>query len=249
MKVSRFSTYIITSITWIAASGLLLWLAYMAYTQGYVRFNYPSVKQFPVQGIDISHHQGKIDWQALQKENFQFAYIKASEGGDHKDRLFQQNWKNAQKIGLKTGAYHFFTFCRGGEEQAKNFIATVKKEALQLPPAIDLEFGGNCRAVPQKSVLLAQLNIYIDKIKATYMTSPVIYATHDSYKRFLENEKLEGVGIWIRDIYKQPELPDKREWVFWQFAHQARVNGIQGIVDLNVFNGTEKDFENFISQK
>lgn len=246
MKISRLSTHIITSLTWILASGLLIWLAYTAFTQGYIRFNYPSVQQFPIRGIDISHHQGKIDWDKLKKENIQFAYIKASEGGDHKDRLFEQNWKDAQAIGLATGAYHFFTFCREGSIQADNFIATVKKEALQLPPAIDLEFGGNCSSTPQKDVLLAQLRIYIDKVKEAYAQNPVIYATNDSYQRFLAGEKLDNIDIWMRNIYKQPELVDGRKWTFWQFAHQGRLDGIKGIVDLNVFTGSVDEFKELI---
>ncbi len=245
MKTSSF----ITAIIWSAVSVLLLWLSYTAYMQGYIRFNYPSEKKFPIRGIDISHHQGQIDWKLLQQEKIQFAYIKATEGGDHNDRLFEQNWKNAQKIGLVTGAYHFFTFCRSGEDQAKNFISTVDKKAVQLPPAIDLEFGGNCSSVPQRPVLLSQLRVFIDKVEKAYGKSPVIYVTNDTYARFISGENLQGLSIWIRNIYKQPELSDGRRWTFWQFAHQARLAGIKGIVDLNVFNGNEEQFNVFLSEK
>ncbi len=239
---------VITALVWLAISGLLLWLSYEAYEHGYVRFNYPSEKQFPVRGVDISHHQGKINWQALAKENIQFAYIKATEGGDHKDRLFEQNWKNAQAVGLKTGAYHFFTFCKSGEEQANNFINNVPKAALQLPPAVDLEFGGNCRSVPEKSILLVQLKIYLELVTKAYGKPPVIYVTNDSYSHFLVGEKLENTAIWVRNIYKQPKLPDGKKWTFWQFAHQGRLQGINGIVDLNVFNGNELEFKQFVQK-
>ena len=237
----------ISSIAWLISSGLFFWLSYIAYTQGYIRFNYPSTQQYPVRGIDISHHQGQIDWQKLQTENIQFAYIKATEGGDHKDKLFKQNWKNAQAIGLTTGAYHFFTFCRTGAEQADNFIATVTKEASQLPPAIDLEYGGNCHTIPTKAILLAQLKTFIEKITASYAQKPMIYATRDSYNNFLAGEDLADVSIWIRNIYKQPELSDGKKWTIWQFAHQGRLKGIKGIVDLNVFNGNKAEFSELIS--
>ena len=240
---------IISSIIWMINSGLFLWLIYAAYTQGYIRFNYPSPQKYPVRGIDISHHQGQINWEKLQTENIKFAYIKATEGGDHKDTLFEQNWKKAQSIGLVTGAYHFFTFCRTGAEQADNFIATVTKAASQLPPAIDLEFGGNCKKTPTKAILLAQLQTFIDKITQAYGQHPIIYATNDSYNHFLAGEKLENIPIWIRNIYKQPELSDGRKWLFWQFAHQGRLKGIYGIVDLNVFHGTELEFKQLLSTK
>lgn len=235
----------IASFLWIILSGLLLWAGYTAYEEGYVRFNYPSTAKYPVHGVDISHHQGEIDWQQFAKENIKFAYIKATEGGDHKDRLFQQNWKDAQAIGLTTGAYHFFTFCRTGSEQAENFISTVPKAALQLPPAIDLEFGGNCKATPQKSVLLAQLKSFIEQVKETYGRQPVIYATNDSYEHFLANTDLK-TPIWIRDIYNEPELSDGRPWAFWQYAHQARLKGVKGIIDLNVYNGNLVEFNDYV---
>src|SRR6476620_6575337 len=83
---------------------------------------------YGVIGIDVSNHQGDIDWSALAGSNVAFAYIKATEGGDFRDKRFQLNWEGAKKAGITRGAYHFFTQCRPGAEQAKNFIATVPRE-------------------------------------------------------------------------------------------------------------------------
>jgi hypothetical protein len=81
-------------------------------------------------GVDVSNHQGEIDWSALAGSNVAFAYIKATEGGDFRDRRFQLNWDGAKRAGLARGAYHFFTQCRSGAEQARNFIATRGRRAL-----------------------------------------------------------------------------------------------------------------------
>lgn len=66
----------------------------------------PSTRAFPVQGIDVSHHQGEIDWFALPGQDVDFAYIKATEGGDHRDRLFARNWEEARQAEIARGAYH-----------------------------------------------------------------------------------------------------------------------------------------------
>src|SRR5438128_304537 len=70
---------------------------------------HPSDARYPEQGIDVSHHQGAIDWAVLPAQGVDFAYIKATEGGDHVDRLFARNWQAAADAGMKRGAYHFFT--------------------------------------------------------------------------------------------------------------------------------------------
>jgi lysozyme len=83
---------------------------------------------------------------------YQFVYLKATEGGDLKDQNFQQNWLKARERGLHVGAYHFYRLCRDGTVQAENFIATVPKKADALPPVIDLEYDSNCiNTIPKSS--------------------------------------------------------------------------------------------------
>ncbi len=90
-----------------------------------------------------------IDWKRLAAQpNVRFAIMKATEGGDHRDRRFAENWQAAEDAGIVRGAYHFFTFCRPGREQAQNVLATVPVEPGTLPIAVDLEFTGNCGKVP-----------------------------------------------------------------------------------------------------
>src|SRR5262245_20104351 len=100
-------------------------------------------------GVDVSNHQGYIDWPTLARTDVAFAYIKATEGGDFRDRRFQANWEGAKRAGLPRGAYHFFTQCRSGADQARNFIAAVPREEGALPPVVDLEHMGPCRSGPQ----------------------------------------------------------------------------------------------------
>jgi len=219
-------------------------LAVFLYT-GILRFNYPDSKKFPIRGIDVSHHQNSIDWMKLRSEDVRFVFIKATEGGDFKDSLFLQNWHQAQQAGFVRGAYHFFTFCRPGEEQARNFIETVPNEPNTLPPVIDLEFAGNCHARPSRKALLDELRDYIVEIERVYHQAPMFYVTYNCYDRYLKGQ-LEDYDIWIRDIFRYPRLQDDREWVFWQYSNRGRLSGIETFVDLNVFHGDEMRFMKFL---
>ena len=97
----------------------------------------PDRNLYPLRGIDVSHHQGSIEWPRVAADDVAFAIIKATEGGDHIDTKFDENLRNARAAGLAVGAYHFFTFCRPGADQARNFIATVPHDQPLLPPVVD----------------------------------------------------------------------------------------------------------------
>jgi len=141
-------------------------------------------------------------------------------------------------------AYHFFTFCKIGKEQAQNFIESVPNDSTNLPPALDLEFGGNCSRENQVEDIIHEITEYINIVEQHYNKKVVLYSTNEFYKQYLIGQFPDN-PVWIRDILKKPELPDNREWVFWQFANRGKLDGIDTYVDLNVFKGDKADFEQF----
>lgn len=247
--MSKFSKRILITISFLTVLVFIYFsivFVHWCFYKGYIRMNYPSRHIFPIQGIDISHHQGKIDWSKINQKNIQFIFIKATEGGDFKDRLFQTYWKEAYKLNIPTSVYHFFTFCRSGKDQAQHFIQEVPKDAITMLPAIDLEFGGNCRLQRNKN-LLAEITDYIQIIENHYQKPVIIYATQDFYQMYLINQFPHN-PIWIRDIYRYPKLID-RPWTFWQYANRGAIEGINGFVDLNVFSGNQKEFNKILTQQ
>src|SRR5215212_8685170 len=78
----------------------------------------PSRWSYPVQGIDVSAHQRRIDWVRLSRQGVDFSYIKATEGCYFRDKRFIENWNGAARAGIRRGACHFFTLCKPGAEQA-----------------------------------------------------------------------------------------------------------------------------------
>ncbi len=212
---------------------------------GYLWFVDPDAEEYPVRGIDVSEHQGVIDWDKVKAAGKDFAFIKATEGMDHKDSYFEVNWAESREAGLARGAYHFFTFRSPGIEQARNFVATVPAEEDSLPPTIDIEFGGNSRDIPTRDALQAELKDFINEIARHYGRQPILYVEYESYEAFIVGD-FEDCIIWIRDLFKTPELSDGRHWAFWQYSPRGRVSGIDGYVDLDVFNGDGKDFEDMM---
>ncbi|WP_165020467.1 GH25 family lysozyme [Dysgonomonas sp. ZJ279] len=234
--------YIIYSVIGIALLILIAGGLRYAFYQGYIRANYPSLEEYPVQGIDVSHHQGIIRWKDLDRKFVQFAFIKATEGGNHKDSLFHENWREAKKNNIPAGAYHFFTFCKGGDEQARNYIHYVPKDSIDLPPIIDLEYGGNCQEANRKEDIIQEIANYLEIIEDHYQQKAIIYTTNEFYKTYLLHKFMDN-PIWIRDILSVPNLPDGRKWLFWQYTNRGRIEGIDSFVDLNAFVGSKEEFE------
>ena len=161
-----------------------------------------------MQGVDLSWHQGAIDWRALAADDMAFAYIKATEGADHIDERFAFNWREAGDAGLYRGAYHFFTLCQPGARQAANFIAVVPRTAGALPPALDLEHMGPCREGPTMTDVIAEARAFLDRAEAYYGVRPIIYTTrefHDAHLRELAGER------FLDPLHRRaPQLPPAR---------------------------------------
>lgn len=186
--------------------------------------------RFAVRGIDVSHHNGAIDWPHVARSGVAFVYVKASEGGDRADARFASHAAGARQAGLKVGGYHFFTFCRSGEDQAKQFLSRVTLEAGDLPPAVDVEFVGNCRDVPAPEVVRANLETWLARVEQALGRRVVIYSTPDAADAFLTGLPNP---LWMRALPGEPT----RAWTFWQFEPGGSVPGIEGAVDLDVFHG------------
>lgn len=200
-------------------------------------------KGYSVYGIDISHHQGEINWKRLKKGNpeeppISFVYIKATEGCDHTDTRFEKNWSAAKNSGYPRGAYHYFGSVSSGERQAKAFISKVKLEPGDLPPMVDVEEEPKNAAAYRE-----ELKKFISILEEHYKVKPIIYTYKKFHERHIDNVHFEGYPLWIaRYNVADPGITDK--WTIWQCTENGRLPGINHKVDINVFNGTAEDLEN-----
>ncbi len=213
-------------------------------------FTGPFPHDFPIHGIDVSKYQGDIDWTQVKASGVQFAYIKATEGGDHIDEKFQQNWRDAKAAGLARGAYHFVYWCRPWHEEMRHFINVVPNERDALPPVLDVEAtpeSKKCKRRLERGPAVAEIREMLRAMERHYGKKPVIYTTVDFYEHILSPNELEDYPIWIRSTKYSPHVRyGSRNWHFWQFQSDARIPGIVGNVDRNAFKGDHKQWLAFI---
>lgn len=205
--------------------------------------------QYAVHGIDVAHFQNDIEWGKLRKSGVNFAFIKATEGGDFLDPRFGENWREARRAGILRGAYHFYYFCRTAQEQADWFIKNVPFDAGALPPVLDMEWTNSktCKFRPSPARVRSEMRVYLKQVSAHYGKRPVIYSTPKFYK---ENKlwRVKGYDFWLRTVAKHPnQLYGNRPWTFWQYSSTGRLDGIEGNVDLNVFKGSAGAWKRWVA--
>jgi lysozyme len=189
---------------------------------------------YEVHGIDVSHYQSRVDWTKISQLPLHFAFVKATEGIDYKDSLFDYNWSALQRTGLRKGAYHFFRPNLPPGEQARHFARTVKLNAGDLPPVLDVEVMGGL----SKEELVHRLQTWLDIVESTYGVKPIIYSNLHFYNRHLAGY-FSDYPLWIARYHRrEPSLACGSDWAFWQYGHHGRLEGINGHVDFNVFRGS-----------
>jgi len=214
-----------------------------------INFGKVSPKDYPVHGVDVSRWQGEIDWHTLKSQGANFVYIKATDGGDHLDPMFRKNWRESDKAGLKRGAYHFFYWCRVASEQADWFIRNVPRVEGALPPVIDVEYNGQskCRHRLSRARTLEKMQVFMDRLEAHYGQRPIIYTAPDFYEDNLKGE-FKDYPFWLRSVAAHPSKRyPGREFLFWQYSGSGLSQGVSEKIDLNVFNGSEKQWWAWVS--
>lgn len=214
-----------------------------------INFGRITPAHFPVHGVDVSRWQGEIDWPKLRTQGANFAYIKATDGGDHLDPMFKTNWRRAKDAGIRRGAYHFFYWCRTAGEQADWFIRNVPRDPEALPPVIDVEYNAesSCKRRLSPETVREKMQVFMDKLERHYGKRPVIYTAPDFYADNLRGA-FQNYPFWLRSVAAHPSVRyPGRKWLFWQYSGSGLSHGVDEKIDLNVFYGSERDWHRWIS--
>ena len=196
---------------------------------------------YSIHGIDVSHHQGEIQWKKLAAaqiagEPISFIVIKATEGKSLFDDNFNDNFYQAGQYGLIRGAYHFFSPAISGDIQARFFLKQVHLEYGDLPPVLDIEKNGTLSAEALRREALEWLQL----VEKEYGVAPIIYTGLKFKQKFLNTPAFDRYPFWIAHYYT-PKLGYTGTWKFWQHTDQGHLDGIKGEVDLNIYNGSMYD--------
>ena len=184
---------------------------------------------YKMQGLDISHHQEKVNWTRVDPK-YKFIILKATEGQNFLDTDFLYNWNNARLNGFVVGAYHFFTMTSSGAAQADFYISKVPDSDKTLPPIIDLEIS--TKKYKKKDVM-KNLEEMVDKLEKHYKKRVIFYVNYNTYNAYIKGEFPKN-KIWITDYKYFPRIKENNRWVIWQVSRRGRIEGIPGFTDKNV---------------
>lgn len=199
--------------------------------------------QDKLQGIDVSHYQGLVNWETVKETGISFALAKATGGTGYVDSQFQNNWHGMREAGLIRGAYHFFYANEDPIAQAEHFIQTVKSlQISDLPPMLDIEVT---EGVPTETIVTLALE-WMKYVEQKLGKKPMIYSDVSFYKTYLA-AGFQDYGLWVAEYSDAIQEPDAgRSWEIWQYSESGHINGVNGNVDLDVFNGDENQLREFL---
>ncbi len=227
--------YLFVTYHYIVAPTSNLWQGLFGSTK------YPD--EYSVRGIDISRYQSEIDWEKvadakIDKQPIRFVIAKATEGKEHVDKNFNDNFYQIGQYDFIRGAYHFFSPKVSGDEQAKHYLKQVHLEPGDLAPVLDVETSGSLSPEQLRREVAEWLNI----VEKHYHTTPIIYTGLKFKEKYLNSPSFNRYHFWIAHYYVK-KLSYQGKWKFWQFTDRGKVNGISGNVDLNVYNGSSYDLQ------
>lgn len=177
-----------------------------------------------INGVDISHHNGLVDFKALSAEGYKFCFLKASEGTGYIDPQFARGWELAPQAGLLTGAYHFFHPEQSAKDQAAHFLSTMGlQRAKDLPPVLDLEVSGGLRVSQIKAGALE----WLSRIEQAVGKKPIVYSGRSFVEGLGDVEAFQSYPFWLAESPRQPKNW-ATPWVFWQHTDK---NGF----DLDIY--------------
>ncbi len=195
-------------------------------------------------GIDVSEHNGVIDWEKVKAAGIQFAMLRAGYGKGNADKQFQRNAAACTRVGLPFGVY-WFSYAATEEEAAREAAFCLKAAAafrIDGPVAYDFEYdsvdNAKKRGVTVTKALASKLaKTFLDAVQKAGYTA-VNYANPDYLNRYFDASV--DYSLWLAQWPKNVSALDKppRDCLIWQYSATGAVPGIAGNVDLDVCYGT-----------
>lgn len=185
-----------------------------------------------VHGIDVSHYQGRINWDEVAKDSkVNYVYLKATEGINYIDDTYNYNFRECKRVGLKVGSYLFFRPNLPAKAQFDLFVSQVDTKKQDLLPLIDAEVikGASTSLFQTRLIELCEL------LEKEYGKKPLIYTGRNFYNKHIHgNPRLRSYKYFIASYsFDEPELYGGDEYQLWQYSASGRVRGIRGDVDMS----------------
>lgn len=178
-----------------------------------------------------------------------FVYIKSTEGTSVRNKFYVNDYAQARKHGIRAGAYHFFSVKSSGAAQAKHFIQNTLFREGDLPPVLDIEpTDAQIRYMGGPEAMFSHIRTWLRDVERRAKVKPILYVNQMFVNKYLsaQPDLKRDYRIWIARYSEYK--PDLR-LTYWQLCPDGRVAGIQGAVDINVFNGYQRQFEEYLAEE
>lgn len=188
-----------------------------------------------LEGIDVSHWAGRIDFRRVKKSGIRVVYIKATQGADYIDPDFERNYREAYKEGLSIGFYHYVTAANVEEasEEARFFVSRIRDKKQHARAAMDFETFGDLSTEGVREVALR----FMEELERELRYRPVIYSDSSNASSRFADQRFVKYPLWIADYgVRRPDMENPwSQWSGWQYTDRGRVRGIAGDVDRDHF--------------
>lgn len=216
-----------------------------------------------VYGIDVSKYQKRINWEKLALkasatgsvggstakgayvQPVLFAIMKSTEGTTIVDPTFDYNFKEAKRVGIVRGAYHFLSVSSSVEDQVEFYIKNTPLERGDLPPVLDLEIAASTMKA-QHAKVCRMAKQWLKLVEKHYGVKPIIYTYNKYYLDYLKGHGFDDYDFWLA---RYGAKPSARHWEIWQVSDKGRAQGIAGPVDVDLFRGNYSEFKRFLAHK
>ena len=201
-----------------------------------------------VHGIDVSSYETSIDWAMAKASGVDFAFIRVSDGLQHRDAKFATYWPGAKDAGVMRGAYQFFRPSQDPIAQAQLLLDAIGPRMPGLPPVIDVETTSGLAPLQVE----ASVRAWVDHVTGAIGRRPIIYAGYYSWQDYTGNANLTSSPLWHAQYTTAacPNIPTPwTRWLFWQHSSTGTVPGVLGEpTDMNVFDGTLDELRAFADE-
>ncbi|WP_083330532.1 MULTISPECIES: glycoside hydrolase family 25 protein [Pseudoalteromonas] len=182
-----------------------------------------------VQGIDVSHDQGQVDWQQVAQSGIAFVYLKATDGITYTDPKYFDNLAAIKNTSLAVGAYHFFEAEDAPEQQLNNFLSRIKGKGLTLAPMVDVEITREQSAEQIKS----RLHEFLTGLEQQLGCKPLVYSNSSLWQANI-GPSFNDYPFWFAHYGDTMNPPEGLENIqIWQYSQTGTVAGINTLVDLD----------------
>jgi len=200
-----------------------------------------------VMGIDVSHHNGTINWNNVPQSQVSFVFCKATQGKNYQDEMMHTNMNELKRLNFMRGVYHFFTFKDvSAADQADNFLncGIDFSQPGTLPPVLDVEWQQsdslNQYIIDNRNTCIRKLTDWLNAVETATGRTPIIYTNKFFWKDYLGDPAgFANYNLWVASYRNDvPALPGTwNDYTIWQYTESGSTTGITGNTDKNKFNG------------